>query len=79
MSPLVDESWEWTSVASLSSGSIFFASCLPSSTLLIYTKKQEGEFMCLLFIRDDYLNLKGIACIFIIIDLYLSAMYDKLH
>ncbi|KAG7242575.1 hypothetical protein INR49_020288 [Caranx melampygus] len=27
MSPLVEESWEWTSVVSLSSGSIFFANC----------------------------------------------------
>lgn len=39
MSPLVEESWEWTSAVSLSSGSIFFASCLPSSTLI----KQRGR------------------------------------
>lgn len=39
MSPLVEESWEWTSAASLSSGSIFLASCLPSSTL----DSAEGE------------------------------------
>lgn len=77
MSPLVDESWEWTSVASLSSGSIFFASCLPSSTLLIHTKKQEGDFMCLLFIRDDHLNLKGTACIFVLT--YLSTIYAKMY
>lgn len=33
ISPLVEESWVWTSESSCSSGSIFFASCLPSSTL----------------------------------------------
>lgn len=33
MSPLVDESWEVTSELSCSSGSIFLASCFPSSTL----------------------------------------------
>lgn len=33
MRPLVDESWEVTSESSFSSGSIFFASCFPSSTL----------------------------------------------
>lgn len=33
MSPLVDESWELTSELSCSSGSIFLASCFPSSTL----------------------------------------------
>lgn len=33
MSPLVEESWEVTAEASRSSGSIFLASCLPSSTL----------------------------------------------
>lgn len=32
MRPLVDESWEVTSESSFSSGSIFFASCFPSST-----------------------------------------------
>lgn len=56
MSPLVDESWEWTSVASLSSGSIFFASCLPSSTLITHKRKQLGEFICLLIIRNDKLT-----------------------
>lgn len=35
ISPLVEESWEWTSAVSLSSGSIFLASCLPSSTLIM--------------------------------------------
>lgn len=46
MSPLVEESWEWTSAASLSSGSIFLASCLPSSTLMMqeWTHTEEtGE------------------------------------
>lgn len=33
MSPLVDESWELTDESSCSSGSIFLASCFPSSTL----------------------------------------------
>lgn len=74
MSPLVDESWEWTSVASLSSGSIFFASCLPNSTLLIHTKKQEGEVMCLLFIKNDHLNLKGTACIFVLTYIFVQYM-----
>lgn len=33
MSPLVDESWELMDESSCSSGSIFLASCFPSSTL----------------------------------------------
>lgn len=39
MSPLVDESWELTSESSCSSGSIFFASCFPSSTLWAGNRK----------------------------------------
>lgn len=39
MRPLVDESWELTSAESWSSGSIFFASCFPSSTLIIETSQ----------------------------------------
>lgn len=38
MRPFVDESWELTSAESWSSGSIFFASCLPSSTLSLERK-----------------------------------------
>jgi len=33
MRPFVDESWDVTAVLSLSSGSMAFASCFPSSTL----------------------------------------------
>lgn len=33
MSPLVEESWEVTGLLPSSSGSIFLASCFPSSTL----------------------------------------------
>ena len=40
MSPLVEESWEVTSPAAPSSGSIFLHSCLPSSTLI---GGEEGE------------------------------------
>lgn len=43
MSPLVEESWEWTSAASLSSDSIFLASCLPSSTLMMQQWRQAEE------------------------------------
>lgn len=43
MSPLVEESWEWTSAASFSSGSIFFASCLPSSTLMRQKADKERD------------------------------------
>lgn len=43
MSPLVEESWEWTSAASLSSDSIFLASCLPSSTLVMQQWRQAEE------------------------------------
>lgn len=39
MRPLVEESWEVTSESSFSSGSIFFASCFPSSTLPAETER----------------------------------------